>query len=1356
MADVKILLVEDESIESLDIKRTLEYFGYEVPYVASSGEEAVEKALAIMPDLILMDIVLKGDTDGIEAVSKIKDLNIPVIYLTAHSEESTIERAKLTEPYGYIIKPYDRTELKYAIELAIYKNKMKTELKESETKYRTLFNQAADGILLMKGDKFIECNDMALEIYGTTREQLIGKTPYSIFSPEVQPNGEISENRAIEYINKALDGHPQHFEWKHLKYNGTPFYTEISLNRLKIKGQYLLQAIVRDITDRKRVENELEKSYNREQFLADIIFDASVSIGIGYPDGKLGFVNKAFEKLTGYSEEELKTINWNLELTPEKWRLTEQKFLEELQHWKKSVQYEKEYIKKDGSIVPIELVVNAHLDTKGNIDYYFSFITDITKRNKVEDALRISEKNYRTLFEHTGTATIILDENLNIFQVNSEFEKLSGYSKEEIEIKKKWTDFVVKEEQQRLKKYSMLRIKDQKAALPVFETKGKDKNGKIIDVLVTITRIPDTRKFLVSMMNITERKQSEEKFRSLVDNAADALLVHDFNGKLIDVNKRACESLGYSREELLQMNIMDIEQDIDLKPAQKEVWPKIKPNEPFSLFGHLRRKDGTIFPVEVRFAIVDIQGQRLFMGLARDITERLQMQNLLKESEIKYKSLFESNPDYTVFLDPEGKVLDANIAALNALGYNLDDIKGSVLSELGIFPPEDIKIHKEKIFQLFKGENVEPFLARLIDKNGKIHWCQNHLIPIKKEGNLIGYQSISHDITERKIADKALIESQQRLSEIIDFLPDATLAIDVEGKVIAWNRAIEEMTGFKAGNIIGKGNYEYSLPFYGKLRPILIDLVLKRDKKIENYYRFIKREGNALLAETEVKLNDKNFILWVKAVPLYDSDGNINGAIESIRDITQHKLDESALKRSEERFRAVAESAVDAIVTTDANGNIIFFNNSLTKIFGYTKEELTRKPLTLLMPERFKKNYLNELEKFKKSGQHRLMGKTVTTTGLKKDKNEFPFEMSLSAWKSEGKTYFTSIIRDLTERKKAENAELQYQSLFDNMLNGFAYCKMIFKEDRPIDFIYLDVNQAFESLTGLKDVTGKKVSEVIPLIQESDPELLEIYGRVALTGQPETFEMYVESLKMWFSISVYSPRKEFFVAVFDVITERKEAEEKIKSSLKEKEVLLQEIHHRVKNNMQIISSLLNLQTKYVDAEESVNVLMESKNRVKSMAMIHEKLYQSNDLTHIKFVDYIPSLVLNLFYSYKVESTQIEPIFEIEDISLNMETAVPCGLIISELVSNSLKYAFPNGRKGEVHVSLKSEDDKYELIISDNGLGLPEKLDLDNLESLGLRLVNSLTEQIDGEMTINRSHGTEFKITFKELSYKDRI
>ena len=199
------------------------------------------------------------------------------------------------------------------------------------------------------------------------------------------------------------------------------------------------------------------------------------------------------------------------------------------------------------------------------------------------------------------------------------------------------------------------------------------------------------------------------------------------------------------------------------------------------------------------------------------------------------------------------------------------------------------------------------------------------------------------------------------------------------------------------------------------------------------------------------------------------------------------------------------------------------------------------------------------------------------------------------------------------------------------------------------------------------------------------------------------------------------------------ITALKEAENEIKASLKEKNILIQEIHHRVKNNMQIISSLLSLQTQYVDDKEAVDLLKESQNRVMSMAMIHEKIYLSKDLIHINFQDYIRNLVSNLFNSYDVEKSRIKPTLVIDDVNLNIETAVPCGLIISELVSNSLKYAFPDDMEGEIYISLTASSDKFRLIISDNGIGLPEEFDFENIGSLGLLLVNNLTEQIDGEI-----------------------
>ena len=213
--------------------------------------------------------------------------------------------------------------------------------------------------------------------------------------------------------------------------------------------------------------------------------------------------------------------------------------------------------------------------------------------------------------------------------------------------------------------------------------------------------------------------------------------------------------------------------------------------------------------------------------------------------------------------------------------------------------------------------------------------------------------------------------------------------------------------------------------------------------------------------------------------------------------------------------------------------------------------------------------------------------------------------------------------------------------------------------------------------------------------------------------------------------------------------ERKQTEEELKTSIYERDVLLKETHHRVKNNMQVIHSLLNLQTHYAENMEAVNVLKESQNRVKSMGMIHEKLYNSTDLSKINFSDYVHSLTSDLLTSYKL-SEKILPVIEVADLELNLETAILCGLIINELVSNSLKYAFPNTEIGEVHISLNLVDNIYELVVSDNGIGFPEDLDFKSAGSLGLQLVNNITNQLDGKIELDRSIGTKFTIKFDGL------
>jgi len=219
------------------------------------------------------------------------------------------------------------------------------------------------------------------------------------------------------------------------------------------------------------------------------------------------------------------------------------------------------------------------------------------------------------------------------------------------------------------------------------------------------------------------------------------------------------------------------------------------------------------------------------------------------------------------------------------------------------------------------------------------------------------------------------------------------------------------------------------------------------------------------------------------------------------------------------------------------------------------------------------------------------------------------------------------------------------------------------------------------------------------------------------------------------------------------ISEQKDAESKIMKSLKEKEVLLREIHHRVKNNLQIISSLINLQSNYLEDEKTSETFKEIQNRVKSIALLHEKLYQSNDLSKINLADYIPQIALDLYKSYGV-GPDIKLDIDIEDVLLDINKALPCGLIINELLTNSIKHAFSKERtlsdkNDKIRINLQQKENIYQLIVSDNGMGYPDDLDINKTKTLGLSLVNGLKDQLNGQIELKNKNGAFFKLTFQE-------
>ena len=346
---------------------------------------------------------------------------------------------------------------------------------------------------------------------------------------------------------------------------------------------------------------------------------------------------------------------------------------------------------------------------------------------------------------------------------------------------------------------------------------------------------------------------------------------------------------------------------------------------------------------------------------------------------------------------------------------------------------------------------------------------------------------------------------------------------------------------------------------------------------------------------------------------------------------------------------------------------------------------------------------------------------------------------------------------EIKERKRAEREIEKRQKYLESVLHATPSA-IVTADDSGL---VVEWNPGAEKIFGYtrKEMLHRNVDEII-VPEEKMEEAAELTGQT-LSGSAvtpmETIRRRKDGKPIHVIIGVSPIRNgtklHGIVAVYTDITDLKRVEDQLKASLSEKEVLLKEIHHRVKNNFQIISSLLNLQSKLIRDDHALEVFKESKNRIRSMALIHEKLYQSKNLAQIDFANYIKTLVSRLYQSYSTDSNAISLVYDVEQVSIRIDDAIPCGLVINELISNSLKYGFPSDwkGKGKIRIALhQKEKGQVELAISDNGIGLPEAFDVGKPESLGLRLVHILVdEQLGGKTEIDRRKGTRFKIVFQK-------
>ncbi len=535
---------------------------------------------------------------------------------------------------------------------------------------------------------------------------------------------------------------------------------------------------------------------------------------------------------------------------------------------------------------------------------------------------------------------------------------------------------------------------------------------------------------------------------------------------------------------------------------------------------------------------------------------------------------------------------------------------------------------------------------------------------------------------------------------------------------------------------------------------------------------------------------------------MFDDEGQISQVVGVSRDITENLKNEEQIQN----LANIVESSDDAIISKSLEGHITGWNDGAELIYGYSAGEAMGKDVSILAPPELKNETKELIEKIKKG--ERVQHYESVRVG--KNGKTIYVSLSLSPiFNTSGKlTGISTISRDITLQKLVR-LKLQRELTINQSL-AKVYSPLISPGKTLQDIAMIISNESLaitgsehgfvstidpknrdlinhtltRMMSGCEVYEDGKVPEEIRFPIGPDGKYPGLWGHClnikkafytnqaqdhpAAEGVPEghiPIEKYLVvpvliDNEVVGEIALANPSNkdyddediesiERIAEFFALAIQRKRYEDKISESLGEKEILLKEIHHRVKNNLMIISSLLNLQSRYLKDDESREIFKESQNRAQSMALIHQRLYESTDLKNIGFKEYITTLANDLYRNYVKDPSRVRLKLGIEDVNIDINVAIPLGLILNELITNSMKYAFPPGEKGTITVDFSKKENKFFLKVSDDGIGFPEDLDYEKTDSLGLQLVTSLTNQIDGELELDRTKGTSFKITFAE-------
>jgi PAS domain S-box-containing protein len=910
-------------------------------------------------------------------------------------------------------------------------------------------------------------------------------------------------------------------------------------------------------------------------------------------------------------------------------------------------------------------------------------------------------------------------------------------------------------------------------------------------------------------------KESEKRFKALTEVALSSIIIIQ-GTKFVYANPYAEVLTGYKLSEMAGLNFWDIVHPDSRELVKQRGLARQRGEEvPASYEFRIITKDGSSKWVQTSATVTDFEGTISTLAIVFDITDRKNAEEILKQSEEKFRAVAESMPAQIVIFQKD-RIIYANPYSVSLTGYSENELLK--MNFWNLVHPEFSELVRSRVLSARsnKKNETQNYEMKIVTKGGDHRWISFSARDIEYNGKpaVLG---IANDITESKRISQEIEASQQRYKAFIEQSTEGiyrteaynpvSVTLTVEEQVdeifeqfyiAECNDVMAKMYGLNsASELIGKKMSDFLVPGEPVNRKLTEDFVKSGYRVVDSESMEPDTNGNIIqFSNNAVGIVENGYLkrVWgiqkdITAKKKLDKKLNENVEYSSILNyfttslLKQNTVDEILWDITQNCFSKL--SFVDCVIyLLDETGETLLQKAAYGKkdVDGYR----ILKPLNLKLGEGIvgyvAKAGIAEIIPDTSVDKRYIVDETVRLSEITVPIINDGKVIGVIDSEHPLKGFFTQFHLDLLQsiaslcsikivqamaQEKIRKSEERYRTFVEQSSEGIYRLEMkqsISVElalDEQVELIRKDsfiaeCNDVFARMydeNSSEDMTGRNTNQ-LNFVNINDKEsirrfIMENYN----TSEEESIEMNTEgSTRYFISNAVGVIENGNLTSIWGVkreITERKKSEEALKRSLKEKEILLKEIHHRV--------SLLKLQSSYVNDEKVKHLFKESQNRVQSMSLIHQKLYQTKDLAHIDFKEYIETLATHLQHSYGILEDRIRITIDVKNLHMSIDNAIPAGLIINELVSNCLKHAFPEDRTGNIIISAAFDEfsNEYWIVVRDDGIGISKDVDFRHAATFGLKLVTTLVAQMGGSLELVTMGGSEFRINFRIADYMDR-